>query len=351
MTEFTRRDFLRLAALGMGSLALNRYLAACNPQSTPGALPTPKLPPATAIPPTAGVPSTSETAASSPASATQTSPPASSPTSSGAPDLVVARNGDPETLVRRAIAALGGMEQFVPQGARVVVKPNICVDSHTYEYAATTNPWVVGALVKLAFEAGARSVKVMDYPFGGTAEQAYVRSGIQEQVQAVGGEMVTMSGFRYVDMDIPAGRWLKKTQVFDEILNTDVLIDVPIAKQHSSARLTLGMKNLMGVVRNRSAMHGSLGQAIADLNTLVRPKLTVIDAVRILLANGPTGGNLNDVQQLDTILASPDIVAADSYATSFFGMQPDDIEYIKFSAAMGLGRSDLSNLKIEEISL
>jgi uncharacterized protein (DUF362 family) len=351
MTEFTRRDFLRLAALGMGSLAMNRYLAACNPQSIPGQLPTPTLPPATAIPPTAGVPSASETAASSPGSATQTSPPASSPTVAGAPDLVVARNGDPETLVRRAIAALGGMEQFVPQGARVVVKPNICVDSHTYEYAATTNPWVVAALVRLAYEAGARSVKVMDYPFGGTAEQAYVHSGIQEQVLAAGGEMVTMSGFRYVDVDIPAGKWLKKTQVFDEILNTDVLIDVPIAKQHSAARLTLGMKNLMGVVRNRSAMHGSLGQAIADLNTLVRPRLTVIDAVRILLANGPTGGNLNDVQQLDTIIASADIVAADSYATSFFGLQPDAIEYIRYGGEMGLGRSDLSNLKIEEISL
>jgi len=346
MSKFTRRDFLRLSVLGMGGVALNRFLSACNPQSMPDVLPTSTLPPATAIPPTASVPSPSETAASSPASATETSPPAATPTTPGAPALVVARNGDPETLVRRAIAALGGMEKFVPQGARVVVKPNICVDSHTYEYAATTNPWVVAALVRLAYEAGARGVKVMDYPFGGTAEQAYVRSGIQEQVLAAGGEMVTMSGFRYVDVDLSAGKWLKKTQVFDEILNTDVLIDVPIAKQHSAARLTLGMKNLMGVVRNRSAMHGSLGQAIADLNTLVRPNLTVIDAVRILLDNGPTGGNLNDVQQLDTIVASPDIVAADSYAASFFGLQPEDIEYIRY-----LGRSDLSNLKIEEIWL
>jgi uncharacterized protein (DUF362 family) len=350
MSKFTRRDFLRLSVLGMGSVVLNRFLSACNPQSTPGAIPTPPVPAATSIPPAtqaASAPPASQGSSSSP---TATSSPTST-ASVGVPDLVVARNGDPETLVRCAIAALGGMERFVPQGARVVVKPNICVDSHTYEYAATTNPWVVAALVRLAYEAGARSVKVMDYPFGGTAEQAYVRSGIQEQVLAAGGEMVTMSGFRYVDVDLPSGRWLKKTQVFDEILNTDVLIDVPIAKQHSSARLTLGMKNLMGVVRNRSAMHGSLGQAIADLNTLVRPKLTVIDAVRILLANGPTGGNLNDVQQLDTILASPDIVAADSYATSFFGLRPDNIEYIKFGAAMGLGRSDLSSLKIEEISL
>ncbi len=127
--------------------------------------------------------------------------------------------------------------------------------------------------------------------------------------------------------------------------------DVPIAKHHGSARLTLGMKNMMGLVRNRSAMHGNLGQSIADLNTLIKPKLTVVDAVRILMENGPSGGDLNDVKQLDTIVASADIVAADSYAASFFGMQPDNIPYIKNGAAMGLGRSDLASLKIEEISV
>jgi len=335
MTIFSRRDFLRFAALGMGGVMFNRFLTACSPRPAPEALPTPPLPSATSLPATSAV-----------------VPPESTPTASaGSPDIVVARNGDPETLVRRAIAALGGMEKFVPQGASVIVKPNICVAYHTYEYAATTNPWVVGTLVKMALEAGARSVKVMDYPFGGSAAEAYVISGIQEQVQAAGGEMVAMSGFKYVSAQIPAGKWLKLTEVFDEILNTDVLIDVPIAKQHGSSRLTLGMKNMMGLVRNRSTLHGNLGQAIADLNTLIKPRLTVVDAVRILMANGPTGGNLDDVKQLDTVVASADVVAADSYATSFFGMQPDDIQYIKFGAAMGLGRSDLSNMKIEEFSV
>lgn len=340
MSKISRRDFLRMVALGLGSVALNRFLAACAPQPIPEALSTRPLPAATSIPA-----STEASTLAAPLATGTIAAPANSP------DLVVARNGDPETMVRRAIAALGGMEKFVPPGASVIVKPNICVASHTYEYAATTNPWVVGTLVKLAFEAGARSVKVLDYPFGGTAAEAYVKSGIQEQVQAAGGEMMAMSSFRYIATPIPAGTFLKQTDVFDEILNTEVLIDVPIAKQHSSSRLTLGMKNLMGVVRNRSALHRNLGQAIADLNTLIRPRLTVIDAVRILMANGPTGGNLNDVKQLDTIVASADIVAADSYATSFFGMQPDDIEYIKIGAAMGLGRNDLSNLKIEEFSV
>jgi uncharacterized protein (DUF362 family) len=340
-----------MAALGMGGVALERLLTACAPKPAPELLPASPLPAATSRPPAAPATAADALADSTAEALPATDLPAAAPTSTGYPDLVVARNGDPEEMVRRAIAALGGMEMFVPKGASVVVKPNICVAYHTYEYAATTNPWVVGTLVKMAFEAGARSVKVFDYPFGGAAEDAYAKSGIQEQVLAAGGEMVAMSGFKYVSTKIPDGKWLKQTDIFDEILNTDVLIDVPIAKHHGSARLTLGMKNMMGLVRNRSAMHGNLGQSIADLNTLIKPKLTVVDAVRILMENGPSGGNLNDVKQLDTIVASADIVAADSYAASFFGMQPDNIPYIKNGAAMGLGRSDLASLKIEEISV
>ncbi len=155
-------------------------------------------------------------------------------------------------IVRRALAAFGGMEMFVPKDARVIIKPNICVAYHTYEYAATTNPWVVGALVKTCLEAGARSVQVLDYPFGGTPQEAYTKSGIEEQVVAAGGEMVFMPEFKFVSADIPQGVDLKKTQAFGDVLQADVLIDVPIAKHHSLARLTLGMKNLMGIIKNRS---------------------------------------------------------------------------------------------------
>jgi uncharacterized protein (DUF362 family) len=142
---------------------------------------------------------------------------------------------------------------------------------------------------------------------------------------------------------------LKSPAVYEDILKADVLINVPIAKQHSSSRLTLGMKNLMGVVQDRSAMHIDLGQCIADLNALVRPQLTVVDAVRILTANGPTGGDLADVKELDTVIASPDVVAADSYSASLFGLKPEDLDYIVKGAGMGLGRSDLQNLNIQVI--
>jgi uncharacterized protein (DUF362 family) len=267
------------------------------------------------------------------------------------PDLVVARSGDPEALVRAAIAALGGMESYVSPGDDVIIKPNICVAYHTYEYAATTNPWVVGELVKLAWGAGAGRVRVMDYPFGGSAERAYAKSGIQEQVLAAGGVMDYVSSFKFVSTDIPGAIDLTRCSINDDVLQADVVINVPIAKHHGLARLTLGMKNLMGVIKDRPAMHRNLGQRLADLTSRIRPALTVVDAVRILRANGPSGGNLNDVQQLDTIIASPDIVAADSYAATLFGLRPDQLTFVVAGTNMSLGRSDLQNLIIEEINL
>jgi hypothetical protein len=253
MSKLSRGDFLRTVAAGIGAVTLGRFLGACSPSPARTASTTAT---ATRLSPTDSAPAATNTVSVQAANTT----PAFTQTVPGFPDMVVVRNGEPEGLVRAALAALGGMELFVPKGANVVVKPNICVAYHTYEYAATTNPWVVGALVKMCFEAGAASVKVFDYPFGGTAQEAYAISGIKDQVEANGGEMVTMSNFKYVMTPIPNGIELKKTDVFSDVLDADVIIDVPIAKHHGSALLSLGMKNLMGVVRNRSAFHGNLGQ-------------------------------------------------------------------------------------------
>ncbi len=243
------------------------------------------------------------------------------------------------------------MQRFVAPGTKVVIKPNICVAYHTYEYAATTNPWVVGALVKLCLEAGAKQVQVLDFPFGGTIEEAYAKSGIADQVKLAGGEMVGMPRFKFVTTEIPAGQSLKKVDIFDDVMQADVRINVPIAKHHSLARLTMGMKNLMGVIYDRPPMHFYMEKKLSDLASIVKPELTVLDAVRILVDNGPTGGNLADVKQLDTVIASSDLVAVDSYGTSLFGMHPDDLSYIKAAAAMGLGKSDLKGMRIEEINV
>ncbi len=237
------------------------------------------------------------------------------------------------------------------KGDNVIIKPNICVAYHTYEYAATTNPEVVGTLVKLCIAAGAGRVRVMDQPFGGTTEKAYVRSGIAEVVEAAGGEMEIMSKIKYREVAIPDGRDITKWTVYGDALDADVLINVPIAKHHSLGRLTLGMKNLLGLVKNPGEFHFNLGQRLADLTSLLRPQLTVVDAVRILTNHGPTGGNLDDVKLINTVIASHDIVAADTFATSLFGLTGDDIPAIRKAVPMGLGTTDLKSVKVEEISV
>jgi uncharacterized protein (DUF362 family) len=210
---------------------------------------------------------------------------------------------------------------------------------------------VVAALVMLCREAGASSVTVMDHPFGGTAEQAYKISQIGDAVKAAGGQMVVMSSVKFKEAPLPEGKDIKTWPVYQDALKFDVIIDVPIAKHHGTTRLTLGAKNLMGLTENRGSLHANLGERIVDLYTLFRPKLIVVDAYRMLMNHGPTGGNLDDVKLAKTIIASHDIVAADAYATTLFGLKADAISYVKAGAARGIGTADLKSIKIEEINV
>lgn len=365
MKAITRRDFTsRLAILGLGAA-----LAACAPQapavsekvSSPTAVPTVEpTKPATAIPaPTATIQqlptatATSVPAATATPVPTATSQPAATAAIPGGETayLAVVRGASPEAITMRAIAAIGGIERFVKKGYDVIIKPNICNANHGPEYASTTNPEVVATLVKMCLGAGAKRVRVMDYPFAGTAQAAYARSGIEAAVKAAGGEMEVMAAMRFVETPIPAGVDLKSWMIYEPVLKADLVINVPIAKHHGLARLTLAGKNLMGVIQDRGSIHRNLGQRIADLTSVIKPQLTVVDAVRMLMANGPTGGNLADVKQANTVIASADLVAADAYATTLFGLRPEDISYVVASAKMGLGTMDLRSIKIVELSI
>jgi uncharacterized protein (DUF362 family) len=341
----TRRELLRLMAAG-GAAAV---LAACTNQT-----PTPRLPTRAPLPtqPPAAKPGPTETASQPSATAVPpTSEPAGQPLkTNGGTYLAVARGADPTAITKAAVAALGGIETFVKKGADVIIKPNICVAYHSYEYAATTNPQVVAALVALCLGAGAKRVRVMDFPFGGTCDQAYKATGIEDAVKAAGGEMHPVNYAKFVTTDIPNGRDLKSYMIYEEALKS-VVINVPIAKHHSLARLTLGGKNMMGLIMDRDSIHGNMGQRIADLLSVIKPAFTLVDAVRILMDNGPTGGDLNDVKLTNTVIASADTVAADAYATTLFGLKGEDISYIGAAAKMGLGTMDLSAIKKEEINL
>ena len=323
MSSIDRRQFLeRMLALGGTALATAAFISllSCSKE------PTPEPPSDNITPP--------------------------SPPPGDAAYLAVARGESPTTLVQRSINALGGIGRFVKPGNSVIIKPNICAAGRTPEYAATTNPEVVAALVALCLGAGAKRVRVMDNTFSGTAEEAYVTSGIAEAVRKAGGEMEVMTSMKFQNTPIPNGQSITSCRVYNDIVETDVLIDVPIAKHHSMARLTLGMKNLLGVVSNPGSYHTDMAERVTDLTSLVMPDLTVVDAIRILMNNGPTGGSLNDVKRMNTVIASHDVVAADSYAATLFGKTALDLPIVRAGAKRGLGTMDLdpSKIKIEEIA-
>lgn len=265
--------------------------------------------------------------------------------------LAVARGADPRALTMAALAAIGGIERFVKRGAEVVIKPNICTDYYPFEYGATTNPEVVAVLVELALGAGAKRVKVMDFPFGGSPESAYARSGIADAVNRSGGQMVIMNRAKFRETAIPEGRSITSWNIYQEILDADVVINAPIAKHHSLARLSLGGKNLLGCITDPGGIHADLNQRIADLVSVIRPELTVVDAIRTLMRNGPTGGNLDDVRMTNTVIASHDSVAADAYAVTLFDVALERIGYVVNAADMGIGTLDLQGIEIEEIAV
>lgn len=260
----------------------------------------------------------------------------------------VAKGDDYAGLVARVLAPLGAMTAFVRPGDHVVVKPNIGWD-RSPDQAANTHPLVVKALVAQALEAGAARVLVFDRTCN-EQRRCYANSGIEEAVRDLGDRRAVVEQIdrrKFVPVQISRGKALTEWEIYRDALECDCYINVPIAKHHGISRLTLGLKNCMGVIGgNRGALHHDLGQNLADLATVIQPKLTVIDATRILLRNGPQGGDLADVRREDTLIASTDPVAADAYATTLFGLRPDAIASTVAAAKMGLGEMDLERIQV-----
>jgi uncharacterized protein (DUF362 family) len=251
--------------------------------------------------------------------------------------------GEARKLTRRAVEALGGMSRFVSRGSVVWVKPNIAWDRRP-EQAACTNPDVVAAIVEMCFQAGAKRVTVSDNPCQ-PAQRTFPRSGIQAAARKAGAQCWPMDerGFRQVA--IKGGRALKNWEIYADALEADCLINAGIVKQHSLTGAVLGMKNLMGLAGGaRNRFHQDIRNTVADLAGFLRPRLVVLDAVRILAANGPTGGNLADVRRRDTVIAGVDQVAVDAYGATLLGFKPAEIGYVAEAHERRLGNMNYQAL-------
>jgi len=276
---------------------------------------------------------------------------------SGPPVPVAMSSGDsPGENAKKAVAALGGMGVFVGRGDVVVIKPNIGWD-RTPEQAANTHPDVVVAVAEMCLAAGARSVRVFDRTCN-EPRRCYTSSGIQEAVERFAKKNRAEDALRiyhvedrkFVRTAIPGALALKEWDLYRDALEADKVVNVPIAKHHTLAGITLGLKNMMGVMGgNRGQIHFRLSECLVDIHRRVPPRLTVIDAGRVLLRNGPSGGNLADVKVFGRAFASADVVAADVVAAEkIFGLKPEDVSHIRKALDSGLGISSPAQVRLLE---
>ncbi|MBU4494741.1 MAG: DUF362 domain-containing protein [Acidobacteria bacterium] len=262
------------------------------------------------------------------------------------PDLASIQGESPAQITKTAVEAIGGMGRFITKGDRVMIKPNIGWDRRP-EQAACTNPEVVRALVEMCRDAGAKEVKVMDNPCN-PAQRTYLRSGIAQAAKDAGAKVLYCSEHKMKKVDLN-GEWLKDWEVYTDFIETDKIINVPIAKHHSLSRVTLGMKNWLGCLGgNRNQLHQNLDAAMIDLAAYFKPVLTVLDAYRVLLRNGPQGGRPSDMEVKKTVIAGTDYVAVDALGLSFFDIKPEDMPYLRMANERGFGEFNLEKLKIEK---
>jgi uncharacterized protein (DUF362 family) len=245
-------------------------------------------------------------------------------------------------LTRKAIEALGGMSRFISKGQMVWVKPNIAWD-RTPEQAGNTNPDVVATVIKMCYEAGAKEVMVGDNPCN-AGERTYPNSRIQPVAEKAGARVIHLDQRKFKKTMLN-GKALKEWDIYSDMIEVDTFINIPIAKHHRLAGATLAMKNLMGVCGgSRSRFHQDLTNVLPDLAAFVKPKLTVLDGIRVLPVNGPVGGNLEDVKRKDTVAAGVDQVAIDAFGATLLGMKPKQISHIVEADSRGLGTIDFASL-------
>ena len=266
------------------------------------------------------------------------------------PDLVALRNGTPIQMFDKGIAALGGMKKFIRRGQTVVVKPNIAWTANP-EGAANTNPALVKRIIEHCFGAGASRVYVFDHTCDDCLT-TYRVSGIEKAAKEAKATIVHANKESYFqEVRIPGAHTLKRAKVHELILESDVFINVPILKHHSSTRMTCAFKNLMGVIWDRSYYHRTdLDRCIAEFPLYRKPDLTIVDAYNIL-TDGPRSRSLKDVVRKSMQLLSKDMVALDAASSKILGEEAEDIKYIKIASDLGIGIGNLDELNVKRIVL
>jgi uncharacterized protein (DUF362 family) len=272
--------------------------------------------------------------------------------------VVIAQNGDPTALVNSAFDALGGIGRFVKKGDSVLIKPNASFN-YKPERATTTNPEIASAVVDICFHAGASEVFLADHILMTPASRTISSNGLKDAAENQGAEFAVLesaSDFRKVEVE--GSKVLKEVDVASLYFDCDVFINLPIFKHHSATSSSLGMKNLMGLIWDRQALHRyGLEECIADLSLAIKPDVTIIDATRALMTNGP--GGPGDVKEIGQIIAGTDPVAVDvaalsigkSYGYDDFSLNGIRNRYIDVGVELGIGDGDPESVAAKTVIL
>jgi uncharacterized protein (DUF362 family) len=264
------------------------------------------------------------------------------------PILTSSVNEDPAQALNAALDGIGGIARFVKAGEQVVVKPNVGWD-RTPAQGANTNPVLVSEMVRLCLAAGAAQVTVVDVSCN-DPRRSFLRSGIREAGESAGARVLLPTPEDFADVEL-GGTVLTRWPVLRWFVETDRFINMPVIKQHSLTRCTVGMKNLYGILGGRrNRLHQEIDQSIVDLTAFVRPTLTVVDGTRVMHRGGPQGGSLDDVTIENTVMCSTDPVAADARAAEFLGLTAQQVGHIVLAERAGLGTADYQNAGYREIA-
>ena len=252
-------------------------------------------------------------------------------------------------LTRKVFDAAGGINRFVSKGDIVVIKPNLSW-ARRPELAATTHPQVLQAVIELCQDAGAKRVRIADNTIH-DARQCFALTGAGIVAKNTGSDLIYPRSSLMRKMKLKGNR-LDIWPVFKPLIEADVLINLPIAKHHSLSGLTLGMKNWIGAVAgSRWSLHQDINQSIVDLANFFQPTVTLIDAIRIMTQNGPSGGSTSYVSVKNTLILSDEPVAADAKAALLFNRKPQDLGFIRMAQQQGLGTYDFRKLEQQKVVL
>lgn len=253
------------------------------------------------------------------------------------------------TLLRKVFDAAGGISRFISRGDVVALKPNLSW-ARRPELAATTNPELLKSMVELCLEAGAKKVRIVDHTIH-DARRCFAITEAGKVAKETGADLVYPRSSLMRRMKI-RGRRLDIWPVFVPLVEADKVINMPIAKHHSLSNLTIGMKNWIGGVGGRrSALHQDIHQTVVDLAQFFNPSLTLVDAIKILVRNGPSGGSLSDVVPKHTLILSNNPVAVDAKASILFGHKPGELGFIRLAQEQGLGIYDFEQLDQKRVIL